>query len=114
MHVILASVPHVGHIVASAASSTGVHTLEIGLLFGVGVALLAPRWITGIVVIIALAIIGGIHFAHHISSKDVSYALVAGAALVIGLIWGRIRGLRHLGEADFNTRLTAIRRISRW
>jgi hypothetical protein len=42
-------------------------------------------------------------------------ALIVGAiALVIGPYFGRIRGLRHLGEAEFRTRWTNVRGVSRW
>ncbi len=35
-------------------------------------------------------------------------------AVVVGLYFGRIRGLRHLGEAEFRTRVTNVRRIGRF
>ncbi len=35
-------------------------------------------------------------------------------AAVVGLYFGRIRGLRHLGEAEFRTRVTNVRRIGRF
>ena len=34
--------------------------------------------------------------------------------LAVGLWWGRMRGLRQLGESDFRIRSTNVRGISRW
>ena len=42
------------------------------------------------------------------------WLIVVAIAVVVGLYFGRIRGLRHLGEAEFRTRVTNIRRIGRF
>lgn len=36
------------------------------------------------------------------------------AGVVIGRIWGRRAGLRHLGEAEFRTRWGLVRKHRRW
>jgi hypothetical protein len=40
--------------------------------------------------------------------------LLVHIGVVIARIWGKRAGLRHLGEAEFRTRLTAARRVRRW
>ena len=42
------------------------------------------------------------------------WLIVVAIAVVVGLYFGRMRGLRHLGESEFRARLTNIRRISRF
>jgi hypothetical protein len=44
----------------------------------------------------------------------VPWLLVAAGGLVAGLFPGRLRTLRHLGEAEYRTRLTNIRRVNRF
>jgi hypothetical protein len=48
----------------------------------------------------------------HVSTSAVMMLILVAIGLVVGLYFGRIRGLRHLGESDFRTRLTNIRKIS--
>ena len=34
--------------------------------------------------------------------------------LIVGRLWGRRAGLRHLGEAEFRTRWVNVQRVRRW
>jgi hypothetical protein len=34
--------------------------------------------------------------------------------IVIGRLWGRRSGLKHLGEVEFRTRWGGVKRLKRW
>jgi hypothetical protein len=53
------------------------------------------------------------HSAGHNDMWPLEVLLVL-IGVFIGRIWGKRAGLRHLGEAEFRTRLTAARRVRRW
>lgn len=59
------------------------------------------------------------HAAHsaaagqHTSMLPLEVILVL-AGVLIGRIWGRRSGLRHLGESEFKSRLAAARRVRKW
>jgi phosphate/sulfate permease len=59
------------------------------------------------------SIIGHTHSSS--SSTVLLLVIVVGViALIVGLIVGRNRGLRQLGEVEFRTRLRNVRGVSRW
>jgi ABC-type uncharacterized transport system fused permease/ATPase subunit len=82
----------------------------------VGVALIFPGWAAILLFVIALLASGLLHSAGggHVYSTALLYLIVAVMAVLVGPYFGRIRGLRHLSESDFRTRLRNIRGISRW
>ena len=70
---------------------------------------------TGLLFVIALLATGLLHpTGGHAHSVGVPYVIVAVIAVLAGLYFGRIRGLRQLGESDFRVRLRNAGGISRW
>jgi hypothetical protein len=53
---------------------------------------------------------------HQQAGRDhlIPYVVVLAVGLVLGRVWGRRAGLRHLGEAEFRTRWAAVRKVSQW
>jgi hypothetical protein len=93
----------------------GSHMFWIGVLFALTFAYLLPAWLTGLLFVVALFASHVLpSVAHHAHSSTVPYLIVGVIALVVGLYFGRVRGLRHLGEAEFRTRWTNVRGVSRW
>lgn len=89
------------------------------LLIGVLIGLFAPEWVAWIVVLVALIALGAfrvvtVNHSSHIRTGDLIWIFIFALGGIVGLIYGRIRGLRHLGEAEFRTRRASVRRISRW
>jgi len=100
---------------AASAPLAGSHLFWIALLVGLLIALIAPGWVGWILVAVALVALGvPSHVPHTGGTSGLAWLLVAAAALVVGLHFGRIRGLRHLGESEFRGRRANIRRISRF
>jgi hypothetical protein len=99
---------------AAAAPLTGSHLLWIVLVVLL-IGLILPDWVGWILVAVVLVALGApAHVPHGGGGGGLLWLLVAAAALVLGLHFGRIRGLRHLGESEFRTRRANIRRISRF
>jgi hypothetical protein len=110
---VLAVAHQQGSVSGSLASS---HAFWYGIMLAVGVALIFPGWVAILLFVVALLASGLLHSGSggHIHSAALPYLIVAVIAVLVGLYFGRIRGLRHLGESDFRTRLRNIRGISRW
>jgi len=91
------------------------HMFWYGILLALGVAWILPGQIAGLLFVIALLATGLLHStggrAH---SVGVPYLIVAVIAVLAGLYFGRIRGLRQLDESDFRVRLRNAGGISRW
>ena len=86
----------------------------IGVVVGL-VAAILPGWLRGVLLVVAIIGTGWLALlGHNAHSRAVPWLLVAGGGLVAGLFFGRLRGLRHLGEAEYRTRLTNIRRVNRF
>ena len=78
------------------------------------VAWILPGRMAGLLFVIALLATGLLHPAGgHAHSAGVPYVIVAVIAVLAGLRFGRIRGLRQLGESDFRVRLHNAGGISR-
>lgn len=97
----------------------GSHLFWLGVLVGMGVAILIARTlINALVFVVALAGLGAFHLARHHAHLSLSgigpWLVVALAATVVGLLLGRGRTLTHLGAADFQARLANVKKISKW
>jgi hypothetical protein len=111
---VLAVAHQQGSVSGSLASS---HAFWYGIMLAFGVALIFPGWVAILLFVDALLASGLLRSGGgggHIHSAALPYLIVAVIAVLVGLYFGRIRGLRHLGESDFRTRLRNIRGISRW
>jgi hypothetical protein len=89
--------------------------------YGVLLAFMIARFLPSVVgialfvvALFASDLLGPILNHGHFASSDVSVMLLVGLGLVVGLWFGRIRGLRLLGEAEFRTRWRNVLGISRW
>jgi hypothetical protein len=74
----------------------------------------SPGPIAGLLFVIALLATDLLHSTGHAHPVGVPYLIVAGIAVLVGLYFGRIGGLRQLGESDFRVRLRNAGGISRW
>jgi hypothetical protein len=95
---------------------TNSHYFWLGLLIGLAVVFLAG-WIRLLMAILAVFMLGWVRVVgHHVSFSPgmLKWVLVALIGLAVGLWWGRMRGLRQLGESDFRIRSTNVRGVSRW
>jgi hypothetical protein len=95
---------------------TSSHYFWLGLLIGLAVVFLAG-WIRLLMAVVAVFMLGWVHVVeHHVSFSPgaLKWVFVALIGLAVGLWWGRMRGLRQLGESDFRIRSTNVRGISRW
>ena len=96
----------------------------MGLLIGLLIGLLAWDWLAWLGVIVALVMLGAFHVVSktnihgvpgtHVSMGGLFWLLVLVVGAIGGVIYGRIRGLRHLGEAEFRTRMTNVKKVSRF
>jgi len=100
---------------AASTLGSGTHWFAIGLLVGVGVMLIAPGFVKGLVILFDLVALGwsSIILGYTDSARG-RWVLIGIAFLLLGLFIGVARGLRHLGDAEFNTRLGNIRKMGRW
>jgi hypothetical protein len=97
------------------------HAFWYGVLLALLIAWILPGWAAGVLFVVALlashllqSLLGHAHSSSSSSSSNVLLLIVGVIALLVGLYFGRIRGLRQLGESDFRTRLGNIRIINRW
>jgi hypothetical protein len=115
---ILAAASQQAPVAGSVGSS---HAFWYGVLLALLIAWILPGW-AGIalfvIALLALHILQSLIGHAHSSSSSVPFTLllivVGVVALIVGLIAGRNRGLRQLGEAEFRTRLRNVRGVSRW
>jgi hypothetical protein len=110
-----------GFALASAAQQASVsapvsnsHLFWYGILLGL-LALFLPPWAKAVVFAVALIASGLFHTlgkAH--ASGSVPILLVVAIGVVVGLYFGRMRGLSQLGAAEYLTRWRNVRGVSRW
>jgi len=100
---------------AASALGSGTHWFAIGLLIGFLVAMVTPGFVRAIVLVCDVVALGWsfgiLNFADHAHGP---WVLTGIAFLLIGMAWGVVRGLRHLGDAEFTGRLGNIRKLGRW
>jgi hypothetical protein len=100
---------------AASVTGTGTYWFAIGLLVGIVAAMFAPIWVTALIIVFDLVALGWmfgiLHFTDTGDGRLVWFAL---PFLGIGLFFGVVRGLKHLSEAEFRTRLGNIRRNGRF
>ena len=118
---LLAVAAPVHRVTAAHSLLPGSHAFWLGLAIGLGVSVVPviPWWIRVVSLAVALLAAGVVRMTNshghaHMSPSVTPWVVVALAGLGLGLYFGRVRGLRHLGEADFRTRSRAIRTISRF
>jgi hypothetical protein len=100
---------------AAKAGGSGTHWFAIGLLVGMVAISLAPGWLLGLIIVFDLVALGwSFGILHYADTSNGKWVLIAVLFLLIGMFWGVIRGLRHLGEHEFLTRLGGIRSRGRW
>jgi hypothetical protein len=110
---VASSITHPHGAASSLGSST--HWFAIGLLVGFLVALVAPGFVKGVVIACDLIALGWSSIIlGYADSASGRWVLVATAFLLIGMLWGVVRGLRHLGDAEYAGRLRNIRNLGRW
>jgi hypothetical protein len=90
------------------------HMFWIGVLFALTFAYILPAWLTGLLFAVALFASDVLTSVTHAHSSAVPYLIIGLILFLAGLYFGRIRGLRHLGEAEFQTRWRNVRGVSRW
>lgn len=114
---LLSASAHPGHAAAVPLLSDG-HMLWVGVLIGLGIGLIPviPWLIKVALLVIAFLGAGVVHVTSggHVSPSIAPWVLVAAVGVIAGLFFGRARGLTHLGQADFQTRMKAIRNVSRF
>jgi putative effector of murein hydrolase LrgA (UPF0299 family) len=77
--------------------------------------MLTPGLIKGFVILFDIVALGWSYgILHWADSAEGRWVWVAVLFLFIGLFVGVIRGLRHLSEAEFTTRLGNIRKLGRY
>jgi asparagine N-glycosylation enzyme membrane subunit Stt3 len=101
------------------------HMFWWGLLIGLLIGLLAWEWLGWLGVLVALIMLGAFHLVTtnhvvanrhihgvHVSIGNLFWLFIFVLGGLVGLYFGRRRGLRHLGESDFRTRWANVRNIS--
>jgi hypothetical protein len=91
------------------------HGLWLGVLIGIGAAIIFPAWLTYLLAGLAFLLSGLLPAVrHHAHAPSMTYLVIGVVALVAGLFFGRRRGLRQLGEAEYRTRFRNVRGVSRF
>jgi hypothetical protein len=100
---------------AASAVGTSTHWFAIGLLVGVITVFVAPAWVTALLVVFDLVALGWssgvLNYAHSANGR---WVLIAAPFLLIGMYFGVIRGLRHLSDTEFSTRLGNVRKAGKY
>jgi hypothetical protein len=98
----------------ASAVSSGTHWFAIGLLVGV-VTMVTPVAIRALVITFDIVALGWSYgILHWADSAEGRWVWVAVLFLAIGLFVGVVRGLRHLSDYEFITRLRHIREMGRY
>lgn len=103
-----------GHHAATSLLSN-VEMLWAGLLAGLLVALLMREEIAWLLAVIAIAALGGMHLiGRQLGATFATWLMVIAGAIVVGVMIGRMRGLKHLGLWEFENRRAGVRRVRKF
>jgi hypothetical protein len=108
---------------AATKALPGKNYLWLGLLLGSLAGYIGWWWLRlGLLVVSGVTVAGqynlfsttrsGVHI--HPSGATVIWLILIVIALLIGLRYGRLRGLQHLGSAELTSRWRTVRGVSRW
>jgi hypothetical protein len=105
-----------GRQASTAGSLASSHAFWFGILLACLIVWILPGWVGGILFVIALFASDVLHsIGHgHFTSSDALLLIIGGIGVVVGLWFGRRRGLQHLGEYEFITRWRNVLGIHRW
>ena len=85
------------------------------MLLGFLVAMVAPGFVKGVVIACDLIALGWSSIIlGYADSPRGRWVLIGTAFLLIGMLLGVVRGLRHLGDAEYTARLKNVRNLGRW
>jgi hypothetical protein len=100
---------------AASAPSSGTHWFAIGLLVGAATVAFAPGLVKALVILFDIVALGWSYgILHWADTTKGHWVWIALLFLFIGLFFGVIHGLRHLGDFEFGARLKNIRSIGRY
>jgi hypothetical protein len=108
---------------AGAQAPASVPLTSSGHAFWYGIMIVCVLgWVLGelgrvalfIVALIASGLLPALFGHGHFGSSDGLMLLLIAIGVLVGLYFGRSRGLRLLGESEFRTRWGNVLRISRW
>jgi hypothetical protein len=110
---VASSITHPHGAASSLGSST--HWFAIGLLIGVLLMWVGPPLVQGLVILFDLVALGwsSVILGYADSARG-RWVLIGTAFLFLGMFIGVVRGLRHLGDAEYVARLGNIRRLGRY
>ena len=106
-----------GQQASTAGSLVSSHAFWYGILLACLIGWILPDWALIILFVVALFASGLFQstIGHgHKTSWGVLVVILVGGGLLVGLWFGRRRGLLHLGEAEFGTRWGNVLKIHRW
>jgi hypothetical protein len=96
---------------AASHQGTGTFWLAIGVLVGMAAVWFTPGWVKTLVLIFDLVALGWSAVILHYTDKGLGrWVWIAAIFLVIGMFIGVKNGLKHLGGAEYGTRLSNIRK----
>jgi hypothetical protein len=100
---------------AASHPGTGTFWLAIGLLAGMATVWFTPGWLKTIILIADLVALGWSAVILHYTDTGLGrWVWIAAVFLVLGMFIGVKNGLKHLGEAEYGTRLGNIRKNGRY
>ena len=99
----------------ASAGWSSTHWFAIGLLVGVLVMFVAPGFVRGLVILFDLVALGWSSLIlGYADSARGRWVLIGTVFLILGMFIGVVRGLRHLGDAEYVARLGNVRRLGRY
>jgi hypothetical protein len=102
---------------ASGSLVSSGHAFWYGILLACLIVWILPSWAGAIFFVVALIasdVLQSTAGHARFSGTNLLMLIILVIGLLVGLYFGRIRGLRHLGEYEFGNRWNYIRTISRW
>ena len=108
---------NVGQQASGSGSLVSSHAFWYGILLACLIGWILPDW--ALIILFVVALFASDLFQStvghaHTTSWGVLVVILVGGGLLVGLWFGRRRGLLHLGEAEFGTRWGNVLKIHRW